>query len=216
MTVAASKEVTLERMKKFEHIFQKSKIIYTDLYLIGYLFEMYQSVFTNGSKNEKVQVGVSLASKEVLANHFDKVKSIVPLCDIIFMNEEEYQELKELMGYAKETNEEFFKFFSEGKANKNKELFFIVTRGKEDVNNFYRNYGVDKIEIVSVPIVEVQKDLILDSNGLGDGFAGGFLAGLIMGKNHVECSKIGNMMASKIIQRRGFQLPNEYEIELVK
>jgi len=51
--------------------------------------------------------------------------------------------------------------------------------------------------------------LIVDTNGAGDAFAGGFLSKLVNGQNLDECVKAGHYCAALVIQTRGCQLPEK-------
>ena len=54
---------------------------------------------------------------------------------------------------------------------------------------------------------KTNRKLEIDKTGLGDSFAGGFLAGMILNKSYSECAVLGNIMSSKVIQLKGFQVP---------
>jgi adenosine kinase len=50
---------------------------------------------------------------------------------------------------------------------------------------------------------------IVDTNGAGDAFVGGFLAQLSKKKSIEECVKCGNWAATEIIQRSGCTFPDK-------
>jgi len=45
--------------------------------------------------------------------------------------------------------------------------------------------------------------LIVDTNGAGDAFVGGFLAALVNGKDTLEAVKDGNTLAACVVQNSG-------------
>ena len=51
-----------------------------------------------------------------------------------------------------------------------------------------------------VPIFPVHA---IDTTGAGDGFCGGFVAGLVDGRSPVECAAMGTVSASFIVEARG-------------
>ncbi len=55
-------------------------------------------------------------------------------------------------------------------------------------------------KIVHVPIYPT---LVADTTGAGDAYCGGFLAGLTLGKDQVECAAMGTVSASFIVERYG-------------
>lgn len=56
-------------------------------------------------------------------------------------------------------------------------------------------------------VTPVAKEALVDTNGAGDAFVGGFLAARLSGKDVAGCCTAGNFAASTIIQRSGCTLP---------
>merc|ERR1712083_284303 len=61
------------------------------------------------------------------------------------------------------------------------------------------------------PINKLDASKIVDTNGAGDAFVGGFLAALSKGKSVADCCKAGNHSASIIIQHSGCTYPAKPE-----
>merc|ERR1719215_749461 len=57
------------------------------------------------------------------------------------------------------------------------------------------------------PVKLIAKEKLVDTNGAGDSFVGGFLAGLIKGKGAEDCCKAGAHAASIIVQHNGCTFP---------
>merc|ERR1712176_1649430 len=57
--------------------------------------------------------------------------------------------------------------------------------------------------VTKYPIVKLAKEKIVDTNGAGDAYVGGFLAGLAKGKDIEGCHKAGTFAACEIIQVSG-------------
>ena len=57
--------------------------------------------------------------------------------------------------------------------------------------------------ISTFPVREVDPKDIVDTNGAGDAFAGGFLGGLVLGKPIEVCIDMGQWLASLGIQELG-------------
>lgn len=77
----------------------------------------------------------------------------------------------------------------------------VITQGKEPTI-VARNGAVELHEVPTVPAEE-----IVDTNGAGDAFVGGFLAAFIRGQNIEQCCKAGNFSAATIIRTSGTALP---------
>ena len=58
-------------------------------------------------------------------------------------------------------------------------------------------------------VVPVDSNKIVDTNGAGDAFAAGFIAGLVQGKSLEECVNLGHWVASLSIQEVGPSYPRE-------
>ena len=54
--------------------------------------------------------------------------------------------------------------------------------------------------------MEAEITKVIDSTGAGDLFAGGFLNGLIKGKDLYSCGKMGSILASEVISHYGARL----------
>ena len=211
VNVGASSDLSLEKIKEFDFLFKNAKIIITDAYLSHYRYKEYEYIFKKYSSNDNTIVGFSLAAWEVLRDYYAQIEKLLKFCDLLFMNESEFDTLTKLSNYPikdKSTIEGFVDLMAEKKSNKNKDLVLVITRGKLDVLIAVHDYKKKNTMVSSIPIIKIDPRLEIDKTGLGDAFAGGFLAGMIMHKNYIECATLGNIMSSKVIQLNGFQIPN--------
>ena len=95
------------------------------------------------------------------------------------------------------------------KKNKNKKRVVVITCGPnpayvaeydfiKDKLTFSNNFAPDNVE----------ESLIMDTNGAGDAFAGGFLSQFVRERGLEQCMNAGHWAASIIIQTRGCQIPD--------
>merc|ERR1711933_653383 len=61
--------------------------------------------------------------------------------------------------------------------------------------------------VTKYPVIALPKEKLVDTNGAGDAFVGGFLAALVKGKDMEGCCKAGAYSASVIIQHSGCTYP---------
>jgi len=61
--------------------------------------------------------------------------------------------------------------------------------------------------VTQFPVTLLPKEKLVDTNGAGDSYVGGFLAALAQGKNIEECTKAGAYAASIIVQHSGCTYP---------
>lgn len=83
------------------------------------------------------------------------------------------------------------------KQNENRNRVCVLTSGHDPVI-----LAVDG-KITEFPVTVVPKEKLIDTNGAGDAFAGGFLSQYIQGKDLSVCIKCGIWAATQIIQRSG-------------
>ncbi len=63
------------------------------------------------------------------------------------------------------------------------------------------------LQVHQFPVIPVEK--LVDTNGAGDAFVGGFLSQLAVGKDLSECVRAGNFAANVVIQRSGATVPEK-------
>jgi adenosine kinase len=74
----------------------------------------------------------------------------------------------------------------------------------------------DKERVWSVteyPVIPIKAEAILDTNGAGDAFVGGFLAGMAAGVEIKDCIARANYAANVVIQRSGCTFPEKPSFE---
>merc|ERR1712194_647020 len=133
------------------------------------------------------------------------LEKTLPNCDILFGNETEARAYAEAVGWETD-NVEFIATrlslvpmnLKNGESRKRK---VVITQGCEPT--VVAEHG----HVTLHPINKVAADKIVDTNGAGDAFVGGFLAALSKGKDTAACCKAGNHSASIIIQHSGCTYP---------
>jgi len=131
---------------------------------------------------------------------YDRVQSVLPYVDYIVANETEAEKLAEKMGLKGKSIEEIMKTVSElPKVNQKRSRSVIFTFGPDPV----LIYTDGKLH--SYPVPRLDKSLIVDTNGAGDAFLGGFLAGLLQDRSLDVCVKAGLYAAKHILQVSGTQ-----------
>jgi adenosine kinase len=84
----------------------------------------------------------------------------------------------------------------------------VITQGKEPTIVAKAGSTTE----YKVPPVDASE--IVDTNGAGDAFVGGFLAAFIKGKDVAGCCEAGNFAAATIIRSSGTALPSECSHQL--
>eukprot|EP01059_Diplonema_ambulator_P036466 TRINITY_DN9087_c0_g1_i1.p1 TRINITY_DN9087_c0_g1~~TRINITY_DN9087_c0_g1_i1.p1 ORF type:complete len:570 (+),score=109.01 TRINITY_DN9087_c0_g1_i1:245-1711(+) len=121
------------------------------------------------------------------------------MSNIVFGNNAEYLALDEVMEWDLKDMEKIAKKVQSLPGVRNR--IVVVTQGSDDVCT------VSKTGVTYYPTPSVPSADIVDTNGAGDGFVGGFLAKYSKGGKIEECVKIGQWAASIIIRRPGCSIP---------
>jgi sugar/nucleoside kinase (ribokinase family) len=79
------------------------------------------------------------------------------------------------------------------KTNPSRPRIVVITRGP-DSTLVVSSKNPD--EIATYPVEKLADNEIVDTNGAGDAFAGGFMGGLVLGKSLEECVQIGQKMGA--------------------
>ncbi len=185
--LGCASQITEEDIK--EEDFKDAKI----LYLEGYLWDAPETILAlkkaiKLAKENDVKVAFTLSDSFCVVRHKEDFLNLIKNdLDIVFANEAEFLEVS--------GNEEFnldnaIKFFSQ-----NQNLTAFVTRSEK---------GCIAIKDKNAIEIAGQKvNNLVDTTGAGDAFAAGSLYGLANGKTLEESAKLGNILASKIIQQFG-------------
>ena len=67
--------------------------------------------------------------------------------------------------------------------------------------------GGAAMQVQLYPVIKLEPEKLVDTNGAGDAFVGGFLSQLVAGKSIKECVRAANFAAHLIIQQSGVTLP---------
>jgi len=131
-----------------------------------------------------------------------QLEKLLPATDYLFGNETEAVAYAEAVGWD------------------TKDVEFIATRlslvpskGGKPPRKVVITQGCDPT-IVAIrgivtkyPVIALPKEKLVDTNGAGDAFVGGFLAALVKGKDIEGCCKAGAYSASVVIQHSGCTYP---------
>jgi len=122
--------------------------------------------------------------------------------DFLFGNETEAATYGEVSGWGTDVATIALKLAQLPKASGARPRTVVFTQGKDDT--IVACGGV----ITSFPVPLLPKEKLVDTNGAGDAFVGGFLAKLAAGKGLKDCVEGGNYAARQIIQVSGCKIPS--------
>ncbi len=139
----------------------------------------------------------------------DPLMSVLPYVDILFGNESEAAAFSQAQGYGTEDLKEIAqKIAAIPKENKKRERIVIITQGADPV--LLCKDG----KVTEFPIIPISPEAIVDTNGAGDAWVGGFLSQLVIGRSVEECIQAGHYASNVVIKRSGCTFPSEANFKL--
>merc|ERR1712224_1052835 len=123
----------------------------------------------------------------------------LPYVDYLFGNETEALTFAESEQWPEKSIPEIAKKIAALPKQGSKPRIVVITQGKDP------SVVVVNGEVTEYPVIELPKEKLKDTNGAGDSYVGGFLAGLALGKPIEECHKAAAYAASVIVQTSGCQ-----------
>merc|ERR1712154_271126 len=186
--------------EKAKQMIKKAKLIYTAGFFITVSVD---TMLFLGAECQKADKPYSLnLSAEFITTVFkEQLLRVFPFVQIVFSNEDEassfgkandlkYSDMKELAIQISKLKP----------SNTKKPRIAVITQGADAV------IVATGDKVKEYPVPKITKDKIVDVNGAGDAFVGGFLSQLVEGKEEGICVAAGIYCAQYMIQRAGTKL----------
>ncbi|XP_062080913.1 adenosine kinase 2-like [Humulus lupulus] len=128
----------------------------------------------------------------------------LPYMDYVFGNETEARTFARVRGWETENVEEIAVKISQlPKESGTHKRITVITQGADPV------VVAEDVKVKLFPVILLPKEKLVDTNGAGDAFVGGFLSQLVKKKPIEDCVKAGCYVANVIIQRSGCTYPEK-------
>merc|ERR1719422_2601852 len=153
------------------------------------------------AENDKV-VAMNMSAPFLCTFFKEQMLQMLPYADYWFGNESEADEFAKSNDLGTTDRKEIAKKIAEmKKENASRKRTVVITQGRDPA------IVVTNGEVKEYPVIPIPEKDIVDSNGAGDSFVGGFLARLVEGKSLDECMANGHRIANIILQQPGCTLP---------
>ncbi len=189
-----------------QQIIESAKIYYIAGFFLTVSVESLVVVAEHALANDKTFC-LNLSAPFIIDFYADQVATALPYADFLFCNESEAATYAKKHDLGEDLKEVALKVASSPKKNEKRPRTVIFTQGSTSTivacNGVVTEYAVDKLD----------PKLLVDTNGAGDAFVGGFLSMLVQGKPIEDCVKAGHWAARYIIQQPGTTIdePCTYE-----
>lgn len=128
-----------------------------------------------------------------------QVEQVLPYAELVIGNESEAEAWAKAVGVDTTDLKEIAQKIADSPSELNKPRTVLITHGAEAT---IRAVQGEKEAFVH-PTPKVPADQIVDTNGAGDAFAGGVLAGLILGKPIEQAIDLGHRLGGMCIGQVG-------------
>jgi adenosine kinase len=206
----ASPHLSLEFVKSHEESISKCEYLYVEGYFTKDCPEVIKYLIANFKARGK-KVIFTLSATFMIEFFYDFIKDVADQADIIFCNREEAEcfAKRKVETPIDEISLEMHKLLT---PNANRLL--VITCGSDPVSCSSYNREHQQLDFICHSNVwKITDDQIVDTNGCGDSFTGGFLSQYVQGKSIEHCLRAGNYASSVIIRNIGCTFPekNDYK-----
>jgi len=184
-------------------ISEYSKILYVAGFFLTVSPESFMYVVRVWVCRNKI-VAMNLSAPFIVDSFTEQLEKFLPFVDYIFGNETEFEAFGKKFKLDGDLKQVALKILAiEGKINPNHKRTVIITQGPKPT--IVARDGT----VTEYPVGIIAKKKLVDTNGAGDAFVGGFLAELAQGKSTKECVEAGHYAARYIIQQSGCTLSDK-------
>jgi len=183
-------------------IIEKAKVYYISGFFLTVSVDSILSIAKHAAEEGKTFT-MNLSAPFLPEFFKDQMAQTMPYCDIVFGNESEAEKYGEVNGYGSDIETIALKIAAQPKASGTRPRVVVFTQGSEST------IVACEGKVTVYPVDPLSKELLVDTNGAGDAFVGGFMSQLLLGKSYAECVRAGHWAARTIIQRSGCTFPAE-------
>lgn len=188
-------------------VLEKTSFLYTSAFFITSNYEALKSYAQFASEHDK-PLGYNLSACFLIQFNTEQVNTILEHADYVFCNEDEAKCFAETNKIPFTSLKDVAVAISKWKkVNTKRPRISIITQGKDPILVAISKDGDDTIER-EFPIPIIPKDQIVDTNGAGDSFVGGFLSQIVQGKDLDTAIKAGIWLSGQVIQQNGCTFPD--------
>jgi len=196
----AANKFTVDHLDVSENwdMVEKAKIFYSAGFFITVSPDSMLKVAKHASESTDKKFCVNLSAPFICEFFKDALAGVLEYADVVIGNETEAETFAKVNG-IEGTRAEVAKAIAAlpYKGNAAKSRTVIITQGADSV------IVVEKGVVSEMPVIKLDKEKIVDTNGAGDAFVGGLLAQLAKGAEIKKAIECGLWAAAQILQVSG-------------
>ncbi|XP_049408010.1 adenosine kinase 2-like isoform X2 [Solanum stenotomum] len=195
----------VDQLKRPENwaLVEKAKFYYIAGFFLTVSPESIQLVAEHAAANNKI-FSMNLSAPFICEFFRDPQEKALPYMDFVFGYETEARTFSKVHGWETDNVEEIaLKISQWPKASGTHKRITVITQGAGPV------VVAEDGKVKLFPVIPLPKEKLVDANGTGDAFVGGFLSQLVQEKPIAECVRAGCYASNVIIQRSGCTYPEK-------
>jgi len=185
---------------EIQAVIKKAKYFYATGFFLTHSPNALVYLGKHACENNKTFL-MNLSAPFLIDFFWDQMSSVLPYADVIFCNENEAEALGKKLQWGSDLEEIAKKLVAYQKANSHRTRIVVFTQGaKQTIVATH-----DKIEKFAP--ISCKPEELVDTNGAGDAFVGGFLSQFVQQKSTEQCIKAAHYAAWECIRRSGATFP---------
>ncbi|KAF1998455.1 adenosine kinase-like protein [Amniculicola lignicola CBS 123094] len=207
--LAAANCYKLEHLQseKIWKLVQEAKVYYVGGYHLTVCVPAILALAEEAAKEDKLFI-LNLSAPFIPQFFKEPLDQVLPYTDIIIANETEAAVFAEGHGLETKDVKEIAKYIAGlPKKNAKRQRTVVFTQATDPTVTAVAKEG-GEVEVKEYPVHAISSDLINDTNGAGDAFAGGFVAGIVAGESLATSVDMGQWIARLSIQELGPSYPS--------
>ncbi|GAA5937235.1 adenosine kinase [Sporobolomyces koalae] len=207
-TLGAAESFSPSHLEKPEikELIQQAKSYYLGGFFLTHGLESALILAKAAAENNK-PFAMNLSAPFIPQFFKSQVDEILPYVDVLIGNESEAEAYAASHDWNTKDIAEIAKKLAASPKSNSTPRTVVITQGSS--STVVASTGSDSTE--TYPVEALSKDLIVDTNGAGDAFAGGFLGARALGKSVAESVEVGHKMGRMNVQLSGptYKFPKE-------
>eukprot|EP01100_Stratorugosa_tubuloviscum_P003045 TRINITY_DN171_c1_g1_i1.p1 TRINITY_DN171_c1_g1~~TRINITY_DN171_c1_g1_i1.p1 ORF type:complete len:341 (-),score=160.59 TRINITY_DN171_c1_g1_i1:86-1108(-) len=179
-----------------QKVVNKAKYIYATGFFITVSPETLFYLGQHACENNKFFI-LNISAPFVVDYFWQHFEPLLEYVDILFGNEHEFAALSAKLNFTGSFDELARNLAERSKRNTNRLRTIVITQGSANTLVYHEG------QLLKFTPTLVPKEQIVDLNGAGDSFVGGFLAGLALSKPIEKCVEAAHYCAGFTITRAG-------------
>ena len=205
--LAAACKYDIAHLRNNMDVVRQSSLIYSTAFFITSCAEALHEVGQFASDNN-IPMAFNLSAVFLLQFELANVTKALTHADYVFGNEDEAAAFATSQGKEGASLQEVAKMLATWeKSNSKRPRVAVVTHGSKPVIVATQVPGSEEVDVQEYPVAALSADQIVDTNGAGDSFVGGFLSQILQGKDVPTAIRAGIYLSSEIVQRSGCTFP---------